>query len=106
MGMPVSNYTVFRTLGYGGEEYEKQAAIRALEGFKLFAIVIHDPETDPEFDQYLQQTFNRLDYITGDSLLFFALTDPSPEWLNRILISHSHLFGQHIHQEIYQELHK
>jgi len=83
MGMPVSNYTVLRTLGYGGEEYEKQAAIRALEGFNLFAIVIHDPETDPEFDQYLQQTFDRLDYITGDSLLFFALTDPSPEWLNR-----------------------
>ena len=83
MGMPVSNYTVLRTLGYGGEEYEKQAAIKALEGFKLFAIIIHDPETDPEFDQYLQQTFNRLDYITGDSLLFFALTDPSPEWLNR-----------------------
>lgn len=83
MGMPVSNYTVLRALGYGGEKYEKQAAIKALEGFKLFAIIIHDPETDPEFDQYLQETFNRLDYITGDSLLFFALTDPSPEWLNR-----------------------
>ena len=47
MGMPISNYTVLKALGYGGAPYEVNTALDALRPFNLFAFIIHDPETHP-----------------------------------------------------------
>lgn len=81
MGMPITSYTVLRALVYGNSEYERPIALEALEPFNLFAFILHDPETHKEFDFQLNRLFEKLDYITGDRLLFLALVDPPSEWM-------------------------
>ena len=63
------------------QQEEIQVAQAALAPFNLFAFIIHDPETHPEFHQKISSIFEDLDYTTGDKLLFFALVDPPEEWL-------------------------
>ena len=67
----------------GSQPYEIQAARAALSPFNLFAFIIHDPERHSDFDHRIRNRFETLDYATGDKLLFFALVDPSKEWLER-----------------------
>ena len=81
MGMPISSYNVMKVLDKGGERYETDAVRRALDPFNLFAFIIHDPETHPDFDRAISMNFDRLDHTSGDKLLFFALVDPPEEWL-------------------------
>jgi hypothetical protein len=83
MGMPICTYTVLRALTERPEiyDYELHSAKAALEPFNLFAFIIHDPEQHKGFAHALTRHFDHLDYITGEGLLFFALVDPSPAWL-------------------------
>ena len=84
MGMPISNYTVLKALGdkkASPHEYEKRTALDALSPFNLFAFIIHDPEEHPDFSRQLRRSFDRLDFVTGEKLLFFALVEPPSEWL-------------------------
>lgn len=81
MGMPISNYTVLKALGYGGAAYEVKIARNVLSPFNLFAFIIHDPETHENFDRVINERFDFLDYLTGHKLLFLALVDPPSEWL-------------------------
>ncbi|MBN2287370.1 MAG: hypothetical protein JXI43_13045 [Tissierellales bacterium] len=81
MGMPINSYSILNILANGGEQFEVEAVRRALEHFRCFAFILHDPEKDKDFHKFLSREFDRLDYITGDKLLFFALVDPPEEWL-------------------------
>jgi len=84
MGMPISNYTVLKALGNkkaSSNEYEKRTALAALSPFNLFAFIIHDPEEHQDFGRQISFAFDRLDFVTGEKLLFFALVDPPPDWL-------------------------
>lgn len=82
MGMPISSYSILKGLGERKGEYARDTALSALKPFNLFAFIIHDPETHPEFDRSLNVLFDKLDFITGSELLFFALVDPPTEWLS------------------------
>jgi hypothetical protein len=101
MGMPISNYTVLKALGYGGAPYEVNTALDTLRPFNLFAFIIHDPEAHPDFDRRINHRFDYLDYVTGDKLLFFALVDPPPEWLEHA--GHRHYY-RHLTSRQTQEL--
>ncbi|MGB3975892.1 MAG: hypothetical protein WBM02_00165 [bacterium] len=81
MGMPISSYTVLSALALGQDSYETEIAQRVLRPFNLFAFIIHDPNEHREFHNLLSRQFDRLDYLTGQRLLFFALVDPPKEWL-------------------------
>jgi hypothetical protein len=48
--------------------------------FNIFLFIIHDPEGHPKFHNYLAENFDRLDYLTGENLVFFSLVDPPEEW--------------------------
>ena len=59
--------------------------LRALRPFKLFAFIVHDPQLHADFDEFLQEHFDRLDYVTGSRLLFFALVRPRLSWRERAI---------------------
>jgi hypothetical protein len=87
MGMPISTYTILRSLGSrtrvrsGFESYALDTALKSVEPFNLFAFIIHDPVVHSEFNTRLNTGFDEFDYVTGDKLLFFALVDPPSNWL-------------------------
>jgi len=56
-------------------------AKKALEPFNLFTFILHIPEIHKEFDYYLNNNFDRLDFLTGEKLLFFSLCDPPEVWI-------------------------
>ncbi len=91
MGMPISSYTVLNALSSDSERGGTQSyatlsheihetAAAALEPFNLFAFIIHDPQTHPEFHERISHIFSALDVTTGNKFLFFALVDPPEEW--------------------------
>jgi hypothetical protein len=82
MGMPITTFSVLHTLAY--EQGDSQF-LRALRPFKLFAFIVHDPQVDVDFDKFLQNHFDRLDYVTGSKLLFFALVRPRLSWSERAI---------------------
>ncbi len=74
MGVPITKYSVLKKLSEGNKEDEATKIIQqALKPFNLFAFILHDPETHKEFDQQINDLFDRLDYLTGPKMLFFAL---------------------------------
>lgn len=82
MGMPISSFTVLSALAEGRGGYETETAQRALRPFKLFVFIVHDPEAHTRFHDVLARQFDRLDFVTGQRLLFFALVDPPARWLD------------------------
>ena len=54
-----------------------------LNKYKLFGFILHDPKTHEEFHNSLKNSFELLDFSTGKDFLFFALTEPSKNWLER-----------------------
>ena len=76
MGMFLSKYSMLHALGYGDDSYILPETNKILSKYKLFGLIIHDPETQKEFHNKLTEIFERLDYITGEDFLFFCLTDP------------------------------
>ena len=83
MGMPITTYNVLNALDEGSfkSQYEFDTAIEALKPFKLFAFVIHDPEVHDSFHRTIGSIFYKLDSVTRDDFLFFALVDPPQQWL-------------------------
>jgi hypothetical protein len=55
----------------------------ALAPFRLFGFILHDPVAHPEFHQVLSQSFERLDYLTGEYFLFFTVIEPNDNWIKR-----------------------
>lgn len=87
---------MLRALSFGGgrryfgqgkdidiEKNEYSTILRSLKPFNLFAFVIHDSEKHKGFHNNLSSIFERLDHSTGQSLLFFALTNPPERWRNK-----------------------
>jgi hypothetical protein len=81
MGMPISNYTMLHALATRSGIINHSSINQALEQFNLFAIVIHDPTNDIGFHLYVEEWFERLDFSTGNKLLFFALVLPKTGWM-------------------------
>ena len=81
MGMPITSFNIMNVLDKGGHKYDTDAVKRVLESFNLFAFIIHDPEHHHDFEMKISSQFDRLDHLTGDKLLFFALVNPPKEWL-------------------------
>lgn len=55
----------------------------ALAPFRLLGFILHDPVAHPEFHQVLSQSFERLDYLTGEYFLFFTVIEPNDNWIKR-----------------------
>jgi len=83
MGMQLSKYSMLHALGYGTDKQVLDETKIILDRYKLFGLILHDPEAHEEFDHALKDKFERLDYITGSDFLFFALTSPSTDWISR-----------------------
>lgn len=65
------------------ENKKLKATKKILDRFKLFGLILHDPEIHSEFHETLKKSFEKLDYLTGRDFLFFALTDPPKSWEDR-----------------------
>jgi len=97
MGQPLfNNYTLFRALSkpirieghpvnhdLGQLDWERNYLLDILREFNLFAFILHDPESHPEFDAYINSAFDRLDRSTGEKFLFFTLVNPGINWIRR-----------------------
>lgn len=82
MAAPISSYDLLKPLTDSNRSWSEFSDMKkALEGFNLFAFIIHDPEEHSDFDRKMGRIFDRLDYLTGEKLLFFTLIDPPEEWL-------------------------
>jgi hypothetical protein len=81
MGMFLSKYSMLRALGYNEDGYVLPETKKILSKFRMFALVLHDPKNHPEFDRKFREIFPRLDYLTGEKMLFFGLTNPPSDWV-------------------------
>lgn len=82
MGFPLkNNYSLFQAIRRESALNPAVRAPKALAQFDLFAFVLHDPNEHHEFHEALAEDFDGLDYISGQKLLFFCLTDPPATWL-------------------------
>lgn len=85
MGMSLSKYSMLNALGYGAKTDRPilEETKRILAKFKLFGLILHDPNSHTDFHTTLRNSFERLDFLTGRDFLFFALTDPPSNWIER-----------------------
>lgn len=83
MGMFLSKYSMLNALGYGADRPIIEETKKILDRFKLFGLILHDPKSHSEFHSTLRHSFERLDFLTGRDFLFFALTDPPQNWIER-----------------------
>jgi hypothetical protein len=84
MGLFLSKYSMLSALGYRDDETIYQETKKLLERFKLFGVVLHDPNYHVEFDWVLKESSERLNYLTGQNFLFFAVTNPPKEWGSQV----------------------
>jgi hypothetical protein len=86
MAMPLSSFTVMQALLHRclpfphRYQFDTEVA-EALRRYNLVALILHSPERHPEFDHRLQRDFEIYDRTTGGKLLFFAVVEPSKDWL-------------------------
>lgn len=83
MGMPINSYAVLSALTMETQSFERRIAEEIFEPYSLIAFILHDPKIHSSFDRGLADLFERLDLVTGDNLLFFALVDPPTSWKQR-----------------------
>lgn len=83
MGMPVSLYTMLRVLDGDYEDFLRQDILRVTAQYKAFAFIIHDANRHTTFHRALGELFDRLDYVTGPNLMFFAMVKPPQAWIER-----------------------
>lgn len=77
--MPLFNFEILKELAEGkSNRYAEQDVFRK---FKLVAFIVHDPVEHHDLDAKIKQCFDSFDYITGQHLLCFALTEPPEMWL-------------------------
>lgn len=74
MGFPLSRFQMLAGL-CSQDEYAR----KALAPFKLFCIVLHDPD-DKKFSGWMQRHFIDLHARTGDNLLFITFINPPTAW--------------------------
>ena len=82
MGVPLSSYTVLKSLADGVDKekmnqrsFEMEYALEFLENDSVFAFVLHDPSVHHEFHEFFGKQFSSLHYSTGSHLVFFGLVD-------------------------------
>lgn len=81
MGMPMSNFMLLDSLvNSNNRSLENKFANDCLEPFNLFAFILYDPMEDPDIEEELTDTFEMLDIMTGDKLLFFAICNAPESW--------------------------
>ncbi|GAB2478897.1 hypothetical protein [Algoriphagus taiwanensis] len=78
MGLPVNSYTLFEAIAQNDGELLKK---RIPVDIKLLAILLHDPESDPDFDLEVGRSFYNWHLNSGNELLFTALADPPESWM-------------------------
>jgi len=83
MGMFLSKYSMLNALGYGADRPVITETKKILDRFKLFGLILHDPHSHSDFHQTMQNSFERLDFLTGRDFLFLSLTNPPKSWLER-----------------------
>jgi hypothetical protein len=81
MGMPINHYSFFENIA-NKKEQELEAWFNF--DFSLFGYIIHSPKLNPEFDEELQRSFQRLNLITGEDFLFTSFVDPPKAWVDWI----------------------
>ena len=74
MGLPLSRFQMLAGL-CSQDEYVR----KALAPFKLFCIVLHDPD-DKKFSGRMQRHFLDLHTRTGENLLFITFINPPAAW--------------------------
>jgi hypothetical protein len=82
MGVPLTNYTVLKYLADGADKAKvglrsdtMEYALNALEGYSVFAFILHDPKIHTDFHEFFQKQFKSLHNSTGEHLVFFGLVD-------------------------------
>lgn len=83
MGMFLTKYSMLKALGYNEEGIVLEETKRMLKPFKLIGLILHDPNNHKEFHAKFAQSFESLDLLTGRDFLFFGLTDPPDNWLEK-----------------------
>jgi hypothetical protein len=98
MGLPINSYTLFEAFAQNDGEFIKNIPV----DFKLFAILLHDPKTDPEFDQVVGRSFYNWHLNSGNKLLLTALADPPQSWMHWARENKGPIFGENrILNELY-----
>lgn len=74
MGFPleINNYTVFRVLSEGEKNPAYDRVKSVFRDYKIFVFILHNPEINNSFDNYLNKNFPILDSASGEHLLFFS----------------------------------
>lgn len=83
MGMFLTKYSMLNALGSGEQGVILDETRKLLSKFKLFALIIHDPDHHSGFHSRFARAFDKLDHLTGKDFLFFGLTDPPQSWRER-----------------------
>jgi hypothetical protein len=84
MGMILPKHEFFSLLNKRRyPPHRADEARNALAPFRLFGFILHDPVAHPEFHHVLSESFERLDYLTGEHFLFFTVIEPNDNWLKR-----------------------
>ncbi|EMS33827.1 hypothetical protein C943_04146 [Mariniradius saccharolyticus AK6] len=78
MGLPINSYKLFEAIANGDDRYLNH---HLKVDFKMFAILLHDPRSDAEFDREVGGSFDRWHRESGKNLLFTALADPPQSWM-------------------------
>lgn len=90
MGFPlldINNFTVFKALSDGEINPLYGKVKSAFKQYKLFVFILHNPNTDPEFDYNLNNIFPELDNITGDNVLFFSIFNKTKSRISEFIKS-------------------
>ena len=75
MGVFLSKYNMLHSLAEKEDMMTYARTSVALSKFKLFGLIIYDPATHKEFHQKLIDSFELLDYLTGQDFLFISIAD-------------------------------
>ena len=85
MGFPINDFSIYeaiisgRSLALTQDHFEKCK----LRRFNAYALILHDPHIHNNFHEFLENQFEMLDQITGEELLFFAMTTPPKKWFEK-----------------------
>jgi hypothetical protein len=91
MGLPLNSYSFFEAIAQNDGELLKK---RIPVNFKLFAILLHDPDSNPEFDRVVGRSFYNWHQKSGKELLFTALADPPESWMAWARENKGQFFGE------------
>jgi len=73
MGMQASAALLLKALTDKEDKWLEKDAIKLVEKFSLFAIILADPVKDPGFYKFAQKNFPFFDRLTGENFLFFSI---------------------------------